>query len=75
MRAGKPDDGFTSGQASIASTVGPSAPADTSFAKGQRMAAPTNTVITNSAVGNRESLHNVISLLNRDETPFVSAIG
>ena len=34
------------------------------------MAAPTNTFITNSAVGNRESLHNIISILNRDETPL-----
>lgn len=39
------------------------------------MAAPTNTFITNSAVGNRESLHNIISILNKDETPFVSTIG
>ena len=39
------------------------------------MAAPTNTFITNSAVGNRKSLHNIISILNRDETPFISMIG
>src|SRR5262247_958221 len=39
------------------------------------MAAPTNTFITNSAVGNRESLHNIISILNKDETPFISTIG
>ena len=39
------------------------------------MAAPTNTFITNSAVGNRESLHNIITILNKDETPFVSTIG
>src|ERR1044072_1904408 len=39
------------------------------------MAAPTNTFISNSAVGNRESLHNIISILNKDETPFVSTIG
>ena len=39
------------------------------------MAAPTNTLITNNAVGNRESLHNIISILNKDETPFQAAIG
>jgi hypothetical protein len=39
------------------------------------MAAPTNTFITNSAVGNRESLHDIITILNRDETPFISMIG
>jgi hypothetical protein len=39
------------------------------------MAAPTNTFISNSAVGNRESLHNIITVLNKDETPFVSTIG
>jgi hypothetical protein len=39
------------------------------------MAAPTNTLITNNAVGNRESLHDIIRILNKDETPFQSAIG
>ena len=39
------------------------------------MAAPTNTLITNNAVGNRELLHNIISILNKDETPFQAAIG
>src|SRR5713101_2764688 len=39
------------------------------------MAAPTNTLITNNAVGNRESLHDIIKILNKDETPFQSAIG
>ena len=39
------------------------------------MAAPTNTLITNNAVGNRESLHDIISILNKDETPFQAAIG
>ena len=39
------------------------------------MAAPTNTLISNNAVGNRESLHNIISILNKDETPFQAAIG
>ena len=39
------------------------------------MPAPTNTLITNSAVGNRESLHNIITILNKDETPFISTIG
>src|SRR5262245_22912363 len=39
------------------------------------MAAPTNTFITNNAVGNRESLHDIITVLNKDETPFQSAIG
>ena len=39
------------------------------------MAAPTNTFISNSAVGNRESLHNIITVLNKDETPFISTIG
>jgi hypothetical protein len=39
------------------------------------MAAPTNTFISNNAVGNRESLHNIISILNKDECPFQSAIG
>ena len=39
------------------------------------MAAPTNTLITNNAVGNRESLHNIISILNKDETPFADLHG
>jgi hypothetical protein len=39
------------------------------------VAAPTNTFISNNAVGNRESLHDIISILNKDETPFTSAIG
>ncbi len=39
------------------------------------MAAPTNTFVSANAVGNRESLHNVISILNKDETPFLSMIG
>ena len=39
------------------------------------MAAPTNTLITNNAVGNRESLHDIITILNKDETPFQTAIG
>ena len=39
------------------------------------MAAPTNTFISNNAVGNRESLHDIITILNKDETPFTSAIG
>lgn len=39
------------------------------------MAAPTNTFITNNAVGNRESLHDFISILKKDETPFQSIIG
>lgn len=39
------------------------------------MAAPTNTFITTNAVGNRESLHDFISILKKDETPFQSIIG
>lgn len=39
------------------------------------MAAPTNTFTTSTAIGNRESLHDFISILNKDETPFQSAIG
>jgi hypothetical protein len=39
------------------------------------LAAPTNTLITNNAVGNRESLHNIIAILNKDETPFQAAVG
>lgn len=39
------------------------------------MAAPTNTFTTSSAVGNRESLHDIISILNKDETPFMTLAG
>src|SRR5215468_6588826 len=39
------------------------------------MPAPTNTLITNNAVGNRESLHDIITILNKDETPLQSAVG
>ena len=39
------------------------------------MAAPTNTFLTGAAVGNRESLHDMISMLKVDEFPFQSAIG
>ena len=39
------------------------------------MAAPTNAFISTSAVGNRESLHDIISILNKDETPFQSMVG
>ena len=39
------------------------------------MAAPTNTFLSTAAVGNRESLHDIIKILNKDETPFMSAIG
>ncbi len=39
------------------------------------MAAPTNTFLSSNAVGNRESLHGIITILNRDETPFISTIG
>jgi hypothetical protein len=39
------------------------------------LAAPTNTFISNNAVGNRESLHDIITILNKDETPFQAAIG
>jgi hypothetical protein len=39
------------------------------------MTVPTNTFISPDAVGNRESLHNIISILNKDETPFISTIG
>jgi len=38
------------------------------------MAAPTNTFLTSSAIGNRESLHDIITTLNKDETPFMAAI-
>ncbi len=39
------------------------------------MAAPTNTFLSTAAIGNRESLHDIIKILNKDETPFMSAIG
>lgn len=39
------------------------------------MAAPTNTFTTGSAVGNRESLHDKIYMLDKDEFPFMSSIG
>ena len=39
------------------------------------MAAPTNSFSTGSAVGNRESLHDKIELLDKDEFPFISSIG
>ncbi|MBV8189951.1 MAG: DUF5309 domain-containing protein [Alphaproteobacteria bacterium] len=39
------------------------------------MAAPTNTFISSNAVGDRESLHDIISILNKDECPFQAAIG
>ena len=39
------------------------------------MAAPTNTFLSTAAIGNRESLHDIIKILNKDETPFQSAIG
>lgn len=39
------------------------------------MAAPAGTFLSSSAVGNREALHDFISILNKDETPFQTAIG
>lgn len=39
------------------------------------MAAPTNSFSTGSAVGNRESLHDKIEMLDKDEFPFQSSIG
>jgi hypothetical protein len=39
------------------------------------MTAPINTFITSGAIGSRESLHDIISILNWDETPFTSIIG
>lgn len=39
------------------------------------MAAPTDTFISGSAVGNRESLHDKIYMLDKDEFPFMGAIG
>lgn len=38
------------------------------------MAAPTNTFATASSIGNRESLHDIITTLNKDETPFQAII-
>ena len=39
------------------------------------MTAPTNTFTTGQAVGVREDLHDKIFMLNKDEFPFLSAIG
>lgn len=39
------------------------------------MAAPTNTFTTGSAIGQRESLHDKIWMLDKDEFPVMSAIG
>jgi hypothetical protein len=39
------------------------------------MAAPTNAFLTTAAIGNRESLHDIISILEKDETPFQAMIG
>src|SRR5258705_13486951 len=39
------------------------------------MAAPTNTFLTTTSIGNRESLHDIITILNKDDTPFQSMIG
>ena len=39
------------------------------------MAAPTNTFTTGSSVGNRESLHDKIWMLDKDEFPVLSVIG
>lgn len=39
------------------------------------MTAPTNSFTTGSAVGNRESLHDKIYMLDKDEFPVMSAIG
>lgn len=39
------------------------------------MAAPTNTFTTGSSVGNRESLHDKIYLLDKDEFPVMGTIG
>ena len=39
------------------------------------MAAPTGTFVSTAAIGNRESLHDIISILYKDEFPFQSAIG
>ena len=39
------------------------------------MTAPTNTFLTGASVGNRESLHDKIWMLDKDEFPIMSAIG
>lgn len=39
------------------------------------MAAPTSTFTTGSAIGNRESLHDKIYMLDKDEFPIMGAIG
>lgn len=39
------------------------------------MAAPTNTFTTGSSIGNRESLHDKIWMLDKDEFPVLSSIG
>lgn len=39
------------------------------------MTAPTNTFLSGAAVGNRESLHDKIQYLDKDEFPIMSAIG
>lgn len=39
------------------------------------MAAPTNTFTTGTAIGDRESLHDKIFMLDKDQFPFMSAIG
>jgi len=39
------------------------------------MTAPTNTFLSGSAVGNRESLHDKIYMLDVDEFPFMSSVG
>lgn len=39
------------------------------------MSAPTDTFLTAASVGNRESLHDKIFMLKKDETPVLSAIG
>lgn len=39
------------------------------------MAAPTNTFTTGTAIGNRESLHDRIYMLDKDKFPFMSSIG
>jgi hypothetical protein len=39
------------------------------------MAAPTNTFLTGAAIGNKESLHDKIYMLDKDEFPLQSSIG
>lgn len=39
------------------------------------MTAPTDTFLTGASIGNRESLHDKIYMLDKDEFPFMSAIG